>query len=420
MPARSALAMTAAFGLSVPSSAAEPVPIPEPKPVAAPVAPPAPLPAPVPCPEPTTYTMPCRPACGPDGQAWVSAEWLYWAASGGVLPPLAAAPPGTPQPVAGTVGGPGTTVLLGGGRANNDFRNGLRVRAGTWLDDGHQTGVEADFFFLGRSRDGGTFGAADGSRIVTRPFTDAVTGLPSAELVSFPGQLAGTVNVRSTSEVIGGGVNYLCNHECGPCGRLDWLLGFRYLNLRDDLAVTENLTALSAARVPAGTGIVVRDRFRTDNDFYGVNVGAAYERWAGDWYWAARAAVAFGVTHRRITVDGSTTFTQPGGTPQLFPGGLLAQTTNIGARSGDDFAVLPEVGLRVGRQLTDRVRAFAGYTLVYWSSVARAGDQIDPTVNPNLLAPARLPLVGPARPAPRTVTTDYWLQGVSVGAEVRF
>jgi Putative beta barrel porin-7 (BBP7) len=40
-------------------------------------------------------------------------------------------------------------------------------------------------------------------------------------------------------------------------------------------------------------------------------------------------------------------------------------------------------------------------------------------VNPNQIAPP-LPLNGPARPAFTPNPTDFWVQGISVGAELRF
>ena len=334
-------------------------------------------------------------------------------------PCVTASPPGTPRTAAGVLGRPGTTVLLGGDRLNNDFRNGYRLRAGAWLDDCQTCGIEGDFFFLGRSREGGTFGA-DPGQIVSRPFFNPLTGVPDAELVDLPGVVSGTVNVDATSEVIGGGFNGVHNLCCDPCGRFDLIAGFRYLNLRDTLAVTENLTARQGSGVAPGTGIVVRDRFETDNDFYGGVIGANYERRFSSFFVGVRASVALGLSHQEVGIDGSTTFTPPGGAPVTFPGGLLAQPSNIGRYTNDEFAVVPEVGVRVGAQVTERLRGFVGYNWIYWSSVARAGDQVDLTVNPNLLPPAAGPLVGPNRPAPRSNVTDFWLQGISVGGEFRF
>jgi hypothetical protein len=366
----------------------------------------------------------CPPACGPEpcgypgGRAWVSAEWLFWATSGNPVPPLVtAAPPGTAEANTGGVLPP-TVVSIGGQRLNNDFRNGLRVGSGIWLDDGRTFGLEGDFLFLGQSRERFVAGS-DGSQILARPFFNSSTGLPDAQLVSFPGLTAGTVAADSTSNLIGGGVNLLHNLCCDPCGRMDLLVGYRYLNLRDDLRITEDLTGLGGAGVPAGTRFLISDRFRASNDFHGAVIGANAERGFGPWFVGVRASAALGVVHEVVTVDGTTSITPPGGAAAVYPGGLLALPTNIGRFSRDRFAVVPEVRLRAGCQVTDGLRVFAGYNMLYWSDVARSGDQIDPRVNPGQIPPP-VSLVGPAVPAALFRTTDFWGQGVSVGAEFRF
>jgi hypothetical protein len=56
-----------------------------------------------------------------------------------------------------------------------------------------------------------------------------------------------------------------------------------------------------------------------------------------------------------------------------------------------------------------------GYTFLYWSSVVRAGDQIDLTVNPNLLSDTP---GGPARPSFAFHETGIWAQGLSLGVEL--
>lgn len=359
----------------------------------------------------------CDCLCGPPGRVWVSAEWLYWTASGQSLPALiTAAPPGSPRATAGTLGDPNTLILFGNQRVNDDFRNGFRARAGMWLNDEQTFGIETNFFFLGRSRQGGVAGS-DGSQIVTRPFSNAVTGRQDAELVSFPGSLAGTVSADATSDVIGGGFNFLCNICCDPCGRFDLITGFRYMNLRDQVSITENLTALPGSGVTPGTNIIVQDRFNTNNDFYGGLIGGYYERRFGSMFVGVRSSIALGLSHQEIGINGSTTFIPPGTT---YPGGLLTQNSNIGSYTNDEFAVMPEVGVRFGAQITSRFRGFVGYDWLYWSTVSRAGDQIDLNVNPNQLAPAMPPVAGPAFPAVRTNVTDFWLQGISIGGEFRF
>lgn len=365
----------------------------------------------------------CDCLCGPPGRVWVSGEWLYWAAKGNSIPPLTtAAPAGTARASAGTLGAPGTSVLYGGRRLGDNFRSGFRLNAGMWLDECQRIGIAGDFFFLGDSRQSRTAGndGAAGAPIVTRPFINALTGQPDTQLVSFPGVLAGTTTPSSTTSVIGGGASFIRNLCCDPCGRLDLVLGgYRYINLHDDVVITENLTALPGSSVAAGTRFLITDRFQTDNDFHGVPIGLNWERRWSHWYAGVRASVALGVSHQTTTISGSTTIISPGGATQTFPGGLLTQPSNIGTYTNNEFAVVPEIGARLGCQVTDQVRVFAGYNFMYWSSVARAGDQIDLRVNPNQIAPPQ-PLNGPALPAYLGRKTDYWLHGISLGAEIRF
>ncbi len=67
--------------------------------------------------------------------------------------------------------------------------------------------------------------------------------------------------------------------------------------------------------------------------------------------------------------------------------------------------------------MTDSVRIYVGYTLLYWSNVVRPVDQIDFGINPTQLPTAAGPgtLVGPARPAFNFHETDFWAQGVNLG-----
>jgi hypothetical protein len=77
------------------------------------------------------------------------------------------------------------------------------------------------------------------------------------------------------------------------------------------------------------------------------------------------------------------------------------------------FAVAPELGLNVGYQVTGSLRAFAGYSLLYWAGLVRPGGTIDTTINPTQAGGGTL--VGPARPQAQSNTADYWAQGVNLG-----
>lgn len=373
---------------------------------------------------------PCGPngPCGPYGRYWVDAAWIFWNTKGQNVPALVtSAPAGTPRATAGVLGQPTTSVLYGNGTYNNGFRSGLYLNAGMWFDECQTCGIEGNFFFLGQNGNSFTAscppGAASGP-VLTRPFTNSVTGAGDTELVCFSNVLSGSVTVDSKTNVIGGGVNFLKNVCCSPCGRFDLLLGYQYFNLRDEINIREDLTSLPGqTTVTPGTRFQVMDQFKTSNSFNGGNIGVATERrFGGRFYVGGRAGVAFGVNHETFDINGSTTITPGnGGSPQTYTGGLLAQQSNIGHYTQDKFAVMPWVGMKVGAQLSQNVRAYVGYDFVYLSNAARAGDQIDLRVNPNQIPPSTAGTAGGAAvPAFQPRTTDFWMQGVRVGLEFRF
>ena len=77
-----------------------------------------------------------------------------------------------------------------------------------------------EFGLLVIGREGDTFNAvSDGSRVLARPFFNTVTGSNDAQLVAFPGLLAGAIRVRTASDLIGTEVNYRCALSC-----LSWML----------------------------------------------------------------------------------------------------------------------------------------------------------------------------------------------------
>ena len=98
--------------------------------------------------------------------------------------------------------------------------------------------------------------------------------------------------------------------------------------------------------------------------------------------------------------------------------GLLAQGTNLGSRSTNEFSVIPEGTTAVGYQVTEGIRAFVAYSALYWTNVTRAGDQIDMVVNATQIPPGTLN--GAARPGVTGTKTDFWAQGVSFGVEIRY
>jgi Putative beta barrel porin-7 (BBP7) len=367
----------------------------------------------------------CKP-CGPPGRFWVSADYILWATTGEKLPPLVtAAPANSTSAVPGALGNPDTTVLFGDQRINDDLRSGVQGRAGFWLDECHKCGVEASFFYL--SPTGTNFSdASDGSSVsLFRPIFNPITGMPGVEDVAVRGVITGQVGVDGSSTFLGGDVNLrhelCCCDNCCHGYRIDWLAGFRTFAESDNLEIGENLTPLfPVTGAPAGS-IMVQDRFRTWNQFYGMQLGLDGQWWWKKWFVDARALAAIGFTHQTVDIQGTTVFQPIGAAPVVEQGGLLALSSNIGHYCRDPFTFSPAGELKVGYMVCPSVRLSVGYDYIYSTDVARAANQIDLAVNPHLV-PGAAPAspVGPLVPAFSFHGSDFWAQGLILGVEVRF
>lgn len=367
----------------------------------------------------------CGDCSGPSGRFWGRAELLGWWIDGFSTPALVTtSPAGTARADAGVLGRPGTTVLFGGDSLAGDLRLGGRFTVGGWFGPSRHSGVEAIFFGLQSS--GSDFAATStGTPILARPFFNVEPGLEGqdAELAAFPGELSGSISVRSETKLHG--LEVLYRHKLSQewPRRVDLITGWRYAQLEDDLLITDSKEVLSGSTgLAVGTTLTEFDHFRTKNIFHGAEVGMVYERWWCNWAIEGVIKVALGNTHSEALINGSTTVSVPvpGGPNDVLvtPAGLLAQESNIGTRERDDFAVIPELGMNVGYDLTPNLRATVGYTFIYWSRVARAGDQIDTNLNLSQLPPG--PLNGIPRPEARWSITDMWVQGISAGIDYRF
>jgi hypothetical protein len=382
--------------------------------------------------------------CGRDGRVWASIEYLAWWIKDAHAPPLATI--GSPNDfVPGAIGQPGTVVAIGGDDINYDTFSGLRFTSGMWFNDCRTRGMETSYFFL--SQESKNFTAVSsggpGTPVIARPFLDANGLTPSAVIVAFPGIASGAVSVNTSSRMWGTDSNLLCNlicnggNNCGSgCGggsglRVDGLVGFRYLELREGLGVAESSTVLATAPPLIGgtlgnTNILSFDQFDTYNRFYGGQVGLKTEWWRDRWVITSVAKVALGDNHQSFDVFGGTSLTPagplatPGAGATVVPGGLLTQTSNIGHFTRDRFSVVGESGINVGYQLTDAINVFVGYTFLYWTNVARPGDQISPVVNATRIPGSVIPPSGPTAPIFQAHDTDFWAQGVNFGVAVRF
>ncbi len=386
-------------------------------------------------------------------------------------------------------------ILYGGNRVLEDERSGGRITLGLWLDDYGQWGVEGDYLRLGEIEERFVSGQEDGAippmgSFIFRPFFNTADAASLGGAITRRGnaiedvdtnRLDGTVTVDIRSNFQSAGIrlrhNLCCREGCtsccgdavgcgtgigcgsgvdystGPLGRIftllrkgtrhtDILYGFRWTELEESLQVTESLQefdSITANPPTLGDDIDVTDRFATENEFMGGEIGYEteweYRRWSLNFL----SKVAIGSTRQRVAISGRT-LVDGVATPANNTGGLLTQhyehlggngvvgggddfvVGNIGTYERDEFSMIPEIGLTMGYNLTRRLKLTAGYTLLYWSNVVRPGDQIDLDVNANLLprrdgAPDSTTIVQDDHPRFEFRQTDLWAQGINFGAE---
>lgn len=358
-------------------------------------------------------------------------EYLLWSLKSDQVPALVSSgPPGSN----GHIDNPSTTVLLEGNLNQSMFMGG-RVTLGVWFDCRECFGMMGSFFMLNRQDKTVSFGSP-GDPPLFRPFFSPVAFGPlpgpseAAQKVAFGDQVSGSVSVNHSTQLLGADLNFrwnLCQsttfRNCEPKNfNLDLLLGVRYLRLEEQLTINEDLLGGPDADqlgIDPGTRILLQDRFATDNNFYGGQIGLMGEWRYKRWFLNFTTKVALGATQSHVAISGSTTDSSLG----TASGGLLAlEGTNIGSYNRTAFSIVPEVGVSVGYQLTQHCRVYVGYNLLFWTNVARPGDQIDRTVNPRFLPFYDAPdaRTGPARPAFAFRDTNFWAQGLVAGLEWRF
>ncbi len=356
----------------------------------------------------------------PDGQVWATAEYLMAWFSGDRLPSLVTtSPAGTPQATAGISGLPTTTTLFGNGTLNEDLRSGFRVAAGYWLTDDHRLGIEAGFTML-ESQASLFSAASNGSPILARPYFDTTTNTRQAVLIAYPGSSSGSIDVRDRS-----GDFYMANVDLAErfvdCGwvRIDALLGYRYYRYDDGLHVAQTISP-TAVNFAAGTQLASTDEFTAESTFHGGDFGLRTQFWWQNFSLDLLTKLAVGGVNRRVEISGNTVTTVPGAGPAVQEGGVFALSSNIGTFHSRDWALVPELGATLGWQATDNVRVTAGYSVLGLERIARAADQIDLGLNPNLFPPAVQPLTGPNRPTVNLIRNDTWIQTLSFGVEILY
>jgi len=369
---------------------------------------------------------------------WVNADYLmWWVKQAPSSNPLVVTGPATDQ-FPGALDQPHTQVLYGNQNINFNMFSGLRLSAGMWSKD-QRFGFEMSGFSLQQNSASSTFsGNASGQPFIGIPFINARTGNENVYFVSqnfadpnLTAMMTGSVNIRSTSELWGWEANGLWNYYRSSMVNASLVAGFKSMRLNESLQINESLRNLSpggaltfgGATVDPSQSVSTYDQFSTQNTFYGGQLGTRlhfeYNRFSLD----LTGKAALGVSQEVVNIAGGSALQNITGTTiSTLPGGVFAQTSNIGSYSQNKFAVVPEGNVNLNYAVTDWCVLRAGYTFIYWSSVVRPGNQLDRSINPGLVpTDATYPSGGPSHPAFTSgQTSTFWTQGINFGLELRF
>ena len=317
---------------------------------------------------------------------------------------------------AGVIGADGTRVLVGNERFNESYRTGGRITFGRVIEP--VCGRAIEFSYSGLEEDSRSVGLSDNRfQVLARPLFNTVDGVSDARLIAFPDVVGGSMGIISATEFQTAEIlfreTYFETHGC----RGEYFIGYRFARLDDLLQINESTESLDGPT--EGATFDLFDQFDTRNEFHGGQIGLRWTRQCHPcWSFDVATLIALGNTRGQAVIDGRTVATTADGDRTVNDAGLLAQSTNIGTYQEDKFSGIAELRLVGRRRFTRSLSATFGYTLLYWSDVLRAGEQIDTRINTTQVPPGDLD----GDPAPLFLSrrTGFWAQGFNLGLEYKY
>jgi hypothetical protein len=325
--------------------------------------------------------------CGPGGRVWLGAglelAWLKPAQ----VPALVRL---------GSLTGP----VAYGGKQASPLTAGLSLGGGFWLNEERTAGFDASLFLLPQAGTNSAFFSNSSTLLLPTPVGPFPLADPTRD---YAGAFQAGFNTRFTSA----DVNYRNNILCSPDARLDALIGYRFAHIGDEGAIYGKRLG------PGGEIVRFRDDITAINNFHGGQIGLSGEYRMDRWYVSGTGKVAFGAVFTDTDLEGKF---RVNGT--VVPLGFYARPGVNGPRDHSSFAVMPVVGLTLGRQLSDHARIYLGYNFLYLNSLTRAPDVVDPT--PTVLAANPQGPLAAATVRRDATTSDFWVQSLSLGMEWRY
>jgi hypothetical protein len=287
------------------------------------------------------------------------------------------------------------------GTLTNDPRSGVRGTFGGWITPMKDLAWEASTFYLGEQlvRNTLDLGASPPS-VTTLPFFFGINSQSS--------------EARLTSRLWGVETNLRYQFCCFKTDDVQWFFdvigGIRYLDLSEGIGVQTNSQFAVAPVLLSGASVTSVDNFFTHNNFYGGQVGGDINVYCGRFNVNLFGKVALGDNVETVNISGATSVVTPL-TTQVLTGGFLTAPSNIGHHTRNVFAVIPETGVNLHFRVCHYCQLGIGYSFLYFSRVARPGDQISTVTNGTLL-PAGLS-GATAQPLFTSEQSHFWATGIN-------
>ena len=351
----------------------------------------------------------------PVKRLWTNAEYLLWWTKSQNIPPLVATAPG--QFANTTIPAGQFTNIFGGTHLDYQAYSGARFSAGYLVDEEGSLGIDGNYFFT-ETKSKRFIGGSTGNPLLGPTFFDLGNGQETIVKDADPGRFMGVVSVAAPSRFWGTEINLSTCVQPVFSDHLRLFAGFRYFELSEAITRIDTATGVGDLTGNLITGL---DHFGTRNQFFGGQVGFATHSHIGqNWTLDVIGKFAMGGVRQLVNIDGASTFVQPGLPIQIGNGNLLALGTNSGHFRQAKFAVMPELTVNAGYQISSRWNAFIGYNLLYIDKVVRPGSQIDFGVNTTqitFLEGSTGVLKGVPRPAPLLHNDSFWAQGMNFGLQ---
>jgi hypothetical protein len=333
------------------------------------------------------------------GGTWGSLEYVVWWRKDRSSPTLVSTTSQiVNQDVDGQIGQPNTVRLLGDPQYDPHLQPGGRIDFGMWLDSCRSWGVGTSFTAL--ANDVLNYRTTSATNpVLTVPFFNldpAVNGEDTLVVAHPLDNSTGSINVFAKNTVNLGDVYLRLSGVCGDRYRVDLLGGYAFSNIQDEMILNTSTTT-------GATTVNVQDRFRTLNSYQGGMIGFLSEVDRGAWKVNMIGKVALVNVHETLVVDGNT---RVNGVFQAPLSGLFAQQSNSGTTTGNDFAVVPQLTANWVYKMGYGADLMVGYSVIYWSNAALAGDQFNRRIDPTQAT---------AQPGRQIVTSDYLVHGLNFG-----